>query len=169
MLNPPSLQNNTTHVVIQQNSRKLLMMDILMSETCWAHKKWNKIASDIKLVFYSSTITMMHGPIYIRCQKCVYHLRLTVLYCFLLRKFQKQPTGGGGVGDNNEWALNLRILEARKFWKFTCRLPEDLSSLIRNGDIERVKSLLWYPTKHWRKLGARGGAVNAPPVFFFFT
>ena len=49
-----------------QHSRKLLMMDILMSETCWAHKKWNKIASDIKLVFHSSTITMMHGPINIR-------------------------------------------------------------------------------------------------------
>jgi len=48
---------------IQQNSRNLRMMDILMSETCWAHTKWNKIASDIKLVFYSSTITMMHGPI----------------------------------------------------------------------------------------------------------
>ena len=47
--------NTTTDVVIQQQSRKLLMMDILMSETCWAHKKWNKIASDIKLVFYSST------------------------------------------------------------------------------------------------------------------
>ena len=56
-------KNNTTNVVIQQNSRKLLMMSILMSETCCAHKKWNKIASDIKLVFYSSTITMMHGPI----------------------------------------------------------------------------------------------------------
>jgi len=67
MLDPPSLQNNTTNVVIHQNSRKLLMMDILMSETCWEHKKWNKIASDIKLVFYSSTITMMHGPINIRC------------------------------------------------------------------------------------------------------
>ena len=50
-------KNNTTNVVIQENSRKLLMMDILMSETCWAHMKWNKIASDIKLVFYSSTIT----------------------------------------------------------------------------------------------------------------
>ena len=48
-------KNNTTNVVIQQNSRKLLMMDILMSETCWAHKKWNKIESDFKLVFYSST------------------------------------------------------------------------------------------------------------------
>jgi len=42
-------KNNTTNVVIQQNSRKLRMMDILMSEKCWAHKKWNKIASDIKL------------------------------------------------------------------------------------------------------------------------
>jgi len=34
MLNPLSLQNNTTNVVIQQNSRKRLMMDMLMSETC---------------------------------------------------------------------------------------------------------------------------------------
>ena len=59
-------KTNTTNVVIQQNSHKLLMMDILMSETCLADKKWNKIASDIKLVFYSSTITMMHGPINIR-------------------------------------------------------------------------------------------------------
>jgi len=33
-------KNNTTNVIIQQNSRKLLIMDILMSETCWAHKKW---------------------------------------------------------------------------------------------------------------------------------
>jgi len=40
---------------VQRISRKLLMMDILMSETCWSHKKWNKIASDIKLVLYSST------------------------------------------------------------------------------------------------------------------
>jgi len=51
--------NTDTNVVIQQHSHKLLMMDILMSETCWAHKKWNKITSDIKLVFYSSTITSL--------------------------------------------------------------------------------------------------------------
>jgi len=56
-------KNKTTNVVIQQHSRKLLMMVILMSETCGAHKKWNKIASDIKLVFQSTTMTMMHGPI----------------------------------------------------------------------------------------------------------
>ena len=48
------------------------MMDILMSEPCWAHKKWNKIASDIKLVFHSSTITMMHGPINISIWKSLY-------------------------------------------------------------------------------------------------
>jgi len=59
-------KNNTTNVVIQQNISKLLMMDILMSETCSAHKQWNEVASDIKLVYYSSTITMMHGPINIR-------------------------------------------------------------------------------------------------------
>jgi len=53
--NTQRTKNITTDVVIQQNSLKLLMMDILMSETCWAHKKWNKIANDIKLVFYSST------------------------------------------------------------------------------------------------------------------
>ena len=64
--NTQRTENNTTDFVIQQHSRKLLMMDILMSETCWVHKKWNKISSDIKLVFHSSTITMMHGPINIR-------------------------------------------------------------------------------------------------------
>ena len=64
--NTQRTENKTTDVVIQQHSRKLLMMDILMSETCWVHKKWNKIANGIKLVFYSSTITMMHGPVNIR-------------------------------------------------------------------------------------------------------
>ena len=58
-----SNQEHTTNVVIQQNSHKLLMMDILMSETCWAHKKWNKIASDIKLVFYSSTMSVHIQPL----------------------------------------------------------------------------------------------------------
>jgi len=35
-------KNNTTNVVIKQNSRKLLMKAILISETCWAHNN-NKI------------------------------------------------------------------------------------------------------------------------------
>ena len=48
-------ENKTTDVVIHQHSCKLLKMDILTSETCWAHNKWNKIASDINLVFHSST------------------------------------------------------------------------------------------------------------------
>jgi len=48
------------------NYHKLLIIDILMPEKCWARKKWNKVASDIKLVFHSSTITMMHGPIHIK-------------------------------------------------------------------------------------------------------
>jgi len=31
---PTHIKNNTTNVVIQQNSHKLLMMDIFMSEIC---------------------------------------------------------------------------------------------------------------------------------------
>jgi len=82
--NTQRTENKTTNVVIQQHSRKLLMMDILMSETCWAHKKWNKISSDIKLVFHSSTITMMHGPINVKCYtyfKYSIYLVQTAVYC----------------------------------------------------------------------------------------
>jgi len=87
-------KNNTTNVLIQQNSRKLLMMDILMSETFWAHKKWNKIKSDIKLVFYSSTTTMMHGQINVSVMKfqnikAIYFKHINLLYklatCFIIR------------------------------------------------------------------------------------
>jgi len=78
-------KNNTTNVVIQQNSCKLLIMDILMSETCWAHKEWNKIASDIKLVFYSPTIKMMHGPINIRIWGRL-PSKLTQNWCWQQRK-----------------------------------------------------------------------------------
>ena len=66
--NTQRTENKMTDVVIHQHSRKFLKMYILVSETCWAHNKGNKIASDIKLVFHSSTIAMMHGPINIRRQ-----------------------------------------------------------------------------------------------------
>jgi len=62
-------KNNTTNVVIQQKSRRPLMMDILLSETCWAHKKWNKIASDIKLVFYSVTTHFVNNNISVNVTK----------------------------------------------------------------------------------------------------
>ena len=86
--NPHRTKNHMTDVVIQQNSRKLLMMDILMSETCWAHKKWNKMVSDIKLVFYSSIITVMHGPINMRLKNvdwCWVVLPAGLCRCLLLK------------------------------------------------------------------------------------
>ena len=70
--NTQRTENKTTDVVIHQHSRKLLTMDVLMSETCWAHTKWNKRASVIKLVFHSSTITTMHGPINIRLRSLLH-------------------------------------------------------------------------------------------------
>ena len=74
--NTQRTENKTTDVVIHQHGRKLLKMDILMSETCWAHKKWNKIASDIKLVFHSSTMSKKvferWGLFYSGLLRCVY-------------------------------------------------------------------------------------------------
>jgi len=35
--NTQRTENKTIDVVIHQHSRKILKMDILMSETCWAH------------------------------------------------------------------------------------------------------------------------------------
>jgi len=40
--NTQQSKNNTANVVVQQHSRKLLKMDILMPETCWVSKKWSK-------------------------------------------------------------------------------------------------------------------------------
>ena len=37
--NTKQSKNNTANVVVQQHSRKLLKMDILMPETCWVSKK----------------------------------------------------------------------------------------------------------------------------------
>ena len=54
-----SLHNNAT------SSRKLLKMDVLTSETCWA-VNWHNKASVIKLVYLYSNIKMMHGPVHIR-------------------------------------------------------------------------------------------------------
>jgi len=62
----PVFTEHMTNVVIQQNNRKLLMMDILMSETCWAHKKWNKNTKWQQVGLLFSTITMMQGPTNVR-------------------------------------------------------------------------------------------------------
>ena len=104
--NTQRTENKTTDVVIHQHSRRLLKMDILMSEKCWAHNKWNKTESDIKLVFHSSTIAMMHGPINIR-----------VYYGFI-------PWNSTGLateetlGDTHHWVFSVVNMNDRVFhWR----------------------------------------------------
>jgi len=58
-----SLHNNAP------SGRKLLKMDVLTSEICWA-VNWHNKASVIKLVYFYSNIKMMHGPIRIRFTFC---------------------------------------------------------------------------------------------------
>jgi len=50
-LQPTANQERNDQCGNQHHSREFLMMGIVMPETFWAHKKWNKIASNIKLVF----------------------------------------------------------------------------------------------------------------------
>ena len=79
----------TTDVVVHQHSRKLLKMDILMSETCWAHNKWNKIASVIKLVFLSFVnyrIAMSVGPNWVAAHVCSWSWNRSVFE--MLRSFE---------------------------------------------------------------------------------
>ena len=81
------------NVVVQQNSRKVLMMVVLMSETSWAHKKWNKIASDIKLVFYSSTMVKSCYTCYTTMYHWFLELEVPKIYIFKTNyesKFFKQ-------------------------------------------------------------------------------
>jgi len=70
---PAKLQRNTNthrtrwniHEITQQISRKLLRMDLLTSETCWALN--NEIIKQVTSSWsLYSTITMMHGPINIK-------------------------------------------------------------------------------------------------------
>ena len=84
------LQAEAQQVVLQPAT---LMMDISMSKTCGTQKKWNKLASDIKLVFYSSTITMMHGPINI-----IFGLPNYLTYAFSIDRHPDIATGGNLIG-----------------------------------------------------------------------
>ena len=75
-------KNKTTNVVIQQHRRKLLVMDILMSKTCWVHKKYNKIASDIMSVFCSSAIFSSTVGSYIKIKhECFEFTMISLCVC----------------------------------------------------------------------------------------
>ena len=53
-LHPTANQERNDQCGNQHYSRGVLMMGIVMPETCWAYKKYSKIISGILLVFYSS-------------------------------------------------------------------------------------------------------------------
>ena len=69
------------------------MMGIVVPETYSAYKKYNIITSGIYLVFYSSVITMMHGPTNIKLliHSVIFHrwnpLELTYNFFLLLLLF----------------------------------------------------------------------------------
>ena len=146
-------KNNTTNVVIQQNSRKLLMMDILMSETCWAHKKWNKIARDIKLVFYSSTITMMYGPINIRCLFSMSTQNVNSLCGQNVKLFNVNTWGRWRRAEHVLWDFSGRFFSARRL---------DYAVLTRACETQKNKF-------RWKQQSRRSFRRPNPPSFLFHS
>ena len=62
----PSYQSNTTHEITQQISRKLLRMDVLTPETCWAWNNemkkqvtssWSLFIQIVRILFDSFVLT----------------------------------------------------------------------------------------------------------------
>jgi hypothetical protein len=96
--NTQRTENKTTDVVIQQHSRKLLMMDILRPETCWVHKKWNKIKSDIKFWRFADRaseylINLMHKICFtVSFISCLYMFRAHML---IIRRSKLHYTASG--------------------------------------------------------------------------
>ena len=93
-----------------------VMTDILMSETCWAHKKWNKIASDIKLVFHPSTVQYVlqlcrwqvlqyspHSPDLSPCEYECFHNGRSHCVGYGVKRRHLQKTAGQG---NAVWRVS---------------------------------------------------------------
>jgi len=72
-------EEQTTNVVIQQKSRSSWWWINVRNMLSIEEVKYNLINCDIKLVPYSSTITTMHGPIYIRMNEWMSTLIMWVL------------------------------------------------------------------------------------------
>ena len=56
-------RTKSANVVVQQHSRRLLKMGILMPETCWVFKKKNKHSKWHLVGFLYFSYHKMHGPI----------------------------------------------------------------------------------------------------------
>ena len=56
-------------------------ISLLMCSTCFGHKKWNKIASDIQLVFHSSTILTLVTNRTSVVKKFLYWVAVTLYAC----------------------------------------------------------------------------------------
>ena len=147
--NTQRTENKTTDVVIQQGSHTLLMMDILMSETCWVHKKWNKIASDIKLVFYSSDTTKL--TVALRCF-AKYSQKWKINYLFITYLLWRKCNLRKRILLHMDEPLALKVMLLCSYCNHNCLLFT-MSLLTR--------SLLHLHLQVQREVGQQAGAAGS--------
>ena len=86
-------------MVVQQHSRKLLKMGILMPETCWVSKKKNKNSKWHLVGFLFFSYHKMHGPINIRFKAAKVAVRPLLLPAVSLSRL----AAGSSNGLTNTW------------------------------------------------------------------
>ena len=113
-LQPTANQEQHDQCGKQHYSRELLMMGTVVPETCWAYKKYNKVISGILLVFYSSVITMMHGPTNIK-----YYIVWMFFFSFSQHAMRMRHTVICGLSDSiiffPHYLVTGKIVGKKKF------------------------------------------------------
>jgi len=120
-----------------QSSRKLLKMDVLTSETCWA-VNWHNKASVIKLVYLHSNIKMMHGPIRIRSQLdanyfLVYLFQLLYMFRATMCSSSGELTASSQPADqtatHTEWKIPVSHSYSKFSWWWEHSCPKHVQKL----------------------------------------
>jgi len=127
-------------------------MDILMSETCWAHKNWNKTASDIKLVFHSSTSVCVY--LHAHCVHSVHFIQKPGMsFCDWKAHWTKGTShthiqkGSGGTNLQQPWYFYFNIAN------LYCYLERDLwKTFLKYMEWETVKWHVSHSLSHQERI-----------------
>jgi len=126
-LQPTAYQERNDQCGNQHYSRELLMMAIVMPETCWAYKKHNKIISGIYLVFYSSVTSTFFEAGLLLTIRMYYsvHTATGMCHAFMLTGCWQDPILPTASKHKRMTYTNCCILQSSTSWWWA-------ASLLRN-------------------------------------
>ena len=135
------------------------------------HWNWNKITSDIKLVFHSSTIARMHGPINIKCLLPLLFPSIGTLVCpsFRLSAYISSTTTGRIYVKFWYWGLLwINLLRNSEFCYSQAKMSGTLGEWKESFNVvceikkrQQRAPLGWYGVRLWRYLSRYKHYMNS--------